>query len=108
MQLTVPHVDAHGRRRAPLEQTVGEATRRGTEVDDAFALGIETHRPQCAFELDAPAGDVGVVLTANLDVAVAVEAFAALFHPAGTGEDLAGENQGLRAGPRWGEPPLCE
>ena len=83
----------------PVEAPTSRQTRAGRD---------QAEMSQRMLELDAAAGNPGMVLAAHLQRRVGGERLAGLVDPPFAGEHLAGEDQRLRAGAALGQAALDE
>src|SRR5690606_6343882 len=95
-------------RRAALEEAVGEPAGGRAEVGRDQPRRIERERVEGAGELHPSARDEGVIGTAHLERCIERELLARLVDAALAGEDLARQDQRLRAGARLHQPALDE
>lgn len=106
VQLPVAYVDGVDARRPALQEAVGEAAGRRTEVSGQAPGRVIGEGLERAGQLDAAARDEGVVLAAHAQLCVVRELLARLVHAPVTRVDHAREDEGLRLGARRGQPTL--
>jgi hypothetical protein len=88
------------------EQHVGEAAGRGPDVEPDSALRRETKMRETMGELQAAAGDPGVILALQRDPRILGQKLAGFLDAAGLGESLSRHDDGLRAGEAFGQPAI--
>jgi hypothetical protein len=96
MELSRADVDRMHARRAPREQAVGEAPRRGPEIGAHPAAHVDPQRVERPLELDAAPRDVGVIRAAYLQRHAGIESVRRLLDPARTRVDDARKDEGPR------------
>ena len=106
VKLTVPDVDCEDACRAALQEAVGEAARRRTEVGGDLVGWVVAERVERTAELDTPSRDERVIRFANVDRGVLIQRFATLLDPSLARENLTGQDQRLRPRARGREPTL--
>src|SRR5579872_3825312 len=91
---------------AMRQQHVGEAAGRGADIERGAARRVEAEMIECKGELQPAARYPRMVAAGERERRVLIERSAALVDAPACGADQAGENQGLRLGPAFGEPLL--
>ncbi len=102
MELAPPHVHAHDRGRAGLQDAVGESAGRSPDVEHLRAAQVEAESLQGGLELfAAPADEAG--RTQDLDLGLGGEFPPGLVQPLGAAAHPAGHDQRLGLGARRGQ-----
>ena len=107
-ELAAPHVHGIDLGGAALEQHVGEAARRGADVEADHALGIDGETIEAVGELQAAARRVRMRLALDLERRVVGNGRARLLQAPRSGKDAAGHDEGLGLGARLRQAALDE
>ena len=100
VELAVAHVERDHARRAALKQDVGEASRRGPDVERFAPVDLNAERVERVGELDASTPDVRMVRRRQHHVRVSSDSRAGFCDRLTVDENLACENQRASALPR--------
>ena len=109
VQLAVAHIDGKDLCRTLLEQAIGEAAGGAAGIGADEARGVNTEVPQCLFQLQATAADIGTGLTPHLDDSgICIEGHTGLIGLLSVDIDQTRHNDGLSLGTGLGVELLHE